>query len=112
MGCCGQNRAKQISTESSRSSFQPGDLRLKAAANPTPAPTQSSRSAKNPAPATPRASAGFARPVLVRYLARSPVLVKGPISGRAYHFSAASPVQPVDARDVPALLNSQCFHPG
>jgi hypothetical protein len=112
MGCCGQNRAKLISTESSRSSFQPGDMRLKAAAAPTPVPARSSPSAKNPAPTAPRASAGFARPVLVRYLARSPVLVQGPISGRAYQFSAASPVQPVDARDVQALLNSQCFQPG
>jgi hypothetical protein len=112
MGCCGQNRAKLISTESSRPSFQPGDLRLKVAAAPMPAPTQSLPTAMSSVPSGPRTSTGFARSVLVRYLARSPVLVHGPVSGRAYQFSATSPVQPVDARDVPALLNTQCFQPG
>lgn len=112
MGCCGQNRANLISTESSRPSFQPGDLRLKAAAAPMPVPTQSSPPANRSPISAPRTATGFAPSVLVRYLARSPVLVHGPVSGRAYQFSATSPVQPVDARDVPALLNSQCFQPG
>ena len=112
MGCCGQNRAALIGTESSRPSFQPGESRLKAAAASVPAPAHSPPTAKSSVPSAPRTATDFARSVLVRYLARSPVLVHGPVSGRAYQFSATRPVQPVDARDLPALLNSQCFQPG
>jgi hypothetical protein len=45
----------------------------------------------------------------VRYLEKSPVLVRGPATGRPYEFSAARPVQPVDSRDAGPLLRTRFF---
>lgn len=47
--------------------------------------------------------------VSLRYLERSPILVRGPITGRHYQFSAAQPVQPVDSRDADALVRTRFF---
>lgn len=45
----------------------------------------------------------------LRYLARSPVLVHGPRTGRPYRFSGAAPVQAVARADADALLASGHF---
>jgi hypothetical protein len=45
----------------------------------------------------------------LRYLARSAVQVRGPSTGRSYHFSAAQPVQRVARADSEALLRSGHF---
>lgn len=58
----------------------------------------------NPAPAQP--SYGMAA---LRYLEKSPIRVRGPVSGREYVFSASNPVHPVDVRDVTALLATRFF---
>lgn len=47
--------------------------------------------------------------VRLRYLERSPILVRGPETGRQYRFSATEPLQTVDPRDAPALLRSGFF---
>ena len=47
--------------------------------------------------------------VILRHRHRSPVMVRGPVTGRAYVFSAAQPEQPVDARDAEGLLRTGHF---
>jgi len=47
--------------------------------------------------------------VVLRYTETSPILVRGPVSGRQYQFSGSKPVQAVDARDVVALLGTGFF---
>lgn len=53
--------------------------------------------------------AGAAPGVRLRYLERSPVLVRGPVTGRQYEFSGSRPVQRVDGRDAEALLRTGFF---
>ena len=66
----------------------------------------------------PRAVPGYAGPaaaepahafVRLRYLERSPILVRGPASGQQYRFSADQPIQSVDARDAESLLGTRYF---
>jgi hypothetical protein len=47
--------------------------------------------------------------MMLRYLARSAILVQGTASGRAYRFSALAPTQPVARVDAPAMLASGHF---
>ncbi|MGY6126043.1 hypothetical protein ACW9YV_11245 [Paraburkholderia strydomiana] len=47
--------------------------------------------------------------VTLRYVASSPLLVHGPVTARAYQFSAGHPVQPGAAPDAPALLASRLY---
>jgi hypothetical protein len=49
------------------------------------------------------------RGVPLRYRERAPVRVRGPVTGRAYEFSAAQSVQVVDARDADGLLKTRMF---
>lgn len=49
--------------------------------------------------------------VNLRYLEKSPIIAQGQVTGRRYEFSAARPVQAVDARDVPAFLRTRFFQP-
>ncbi len=50
--------------------------------------------------------------VSLRYTETAPIQVNGPATGRTYQFSASSPVQAVDRRDVAALLRTRYFRPG
>jgi len=56
-------------------------------------------------------AAGYAAgvPVFVRYTESQSVVVRGPVTGRGYAFSAADPVQSVDPRDAGALLQARFF---
>jgi len=47
--------------------------------------------------------------VMLEYRERRPVEVRGEVSGRAYIFSNAQPIQTVDRRDAPGLLRSAAF---
>ncbi len=47
--------------------------------------------------------------VEVEYLAQSPVLVRGPVTGTTYQFSAAAPIQKVHRGDVTVLLATRYF---
>ena len=47
--------------------------------------------------------------VPLEYLQKPRVIVRGPSSGREYEFSAARPVQPVEAMDVGGLLRTGFF---
>ena len=55
------------------------------------------------------AVAGLQATVILRYLANSPIRVRGLVTGHNYEFSAARRVQAVDGRDVPSLLSLQRF---
>jgi len=45
----------------------------------------------------------------VQYVAIPPIVVRGQSTGRPYSFSAAQPVQQVDAADAPAMLRTRYF---
>jgi hypothetical protein len=45
----------------------------------------------------------------VRYLDNSRIRVRGLVSGMSYEFSGSLPVQQVDSRDAPTLLNTGLF---
>jgi hypothetical protein len=47
--------------------------------------------------------------VSLRYLATSPIIVRGRESGREYLFSGTSAVQQVDPRDAETLLRTRFF---
>jgi hypothetical protein len=47
--------------------------------------------------------------VTLRYSESSPILVRGPATGRRYEFSGTHPVQTVDPRDAAALLRTRFF---
>jgi hypothetical protein len=47
--------------------------------------------------------------VALRAVANGGINVRGPASGRQYSFSAAAPVQHVEARDAEALLRTSWF---
>jgi len=86
MGCCGQKR-NAAALMPSRSA--------------APAPHGFSRGMAGPA-----AAAGG---VLLQYRQRARVLVRGPVTGRAYEFSAGQPMQSVEPRDAEMLLRTRQF---
>lgn len=51
-------------------------------------------------------------PVSVRYLEKSPIRVRGTVTGRQYEFSGSRRVLSVDARDASSLLQSRFFRIG
>jgi hypothetical protein len=61
---------------------------------------------------TPVVQASAYSTVNLRYLENSPILVRGPVTGRQYEFSGAKPQQPVDVRDADALLRTGFFRKG
>ena len=109
MACCGQKREAlgQALTATRSTNVQ---------AVPTRTPTRSTSFADSPPPApvmTPRPAAALASvpfgAVGLRYLARSPIIVRGPTSGIEYRFSAAQPVQRVARSDCATLLRTGHF---
>jgi hypothetical protein len=57
----------------------------------------------------PPAAAGGIATIALRYLAGSPLRLRGAVTARAYEFSAEQPVQAVAAPDALALLASRMF---
>jgi len=97
MGCCGQRRQEL------RNSLPPKATLTFAGPG---APTRAVQAAGFPrqgvkGPASPA--------VMLRYSKRSPVVVRGPATGRQYAFSPTHPIQAVDARDASALLRTDSF---
>jgi hypothetical protein len=60
-------------------------------------------------PANVQAGPGIAGAVMLRTRERTRLLVRGPVSGRAYEFSADRPAQAVDSRDAQVLLRTRHF---
>jgi hypothetical protein len=102
MGCCGQKRAA-LTSGPAAAVTRPSQNRPAATSKPpipvrqVPIHTQSAQ----PLPAN--------SSVALRYTETSPILVRGPASGRHYQFSGSNPVQAVDGRDVAALLRTAFF---
>ncbi|MBL9134901.1 MAG: hypothetical protein JNK85_03490 [Verrucomicrobiales bacterium] len=60
----------------------------------------------------PSFNAGPSSPgVILHYTQETPVLVRGPVSGREYRFSRTDPDHAVDIRDSDALIRTGLFTP-
>jgi hypothetical protein len=88
MGCCGQRRSILIAP-----------LRV---VRPTAGATF--RKEQRPAP-----TIQLAGTIALRSIANSGIVVRGLATGRQYSFTAATPVQLVDARDAASLLRTPHF---
>jgi hypothetical protein len=93
--CCGKNRqqlrapsANPVTTQTVRQNMP----LIPRAPQPAVAPVQPSSSL-----------------IALRYLRRSPIRVRGPVTGRVYDFSVSNLVQPVDSRDAAALVRTNFF---
>ncbi len=91
MPCCGKSRSGSVNVVPPRNT------------PPARSPTSAAPSRPSPAPA------GLSSPVKLRYLEKSPIVVRGPATGRQYDFSAVRPVQAVDVRDADALVRTRFF---
>lgn len=60
-------------------------------------------------PAPSMAHSHGTRTVVLRYRERARVLVRGPVTGQAYEFSADRPAQAVEVRDAEAMLRTARF---
>jgi hypothetical protein len=87
MPCCGQGRAQLARS-------------LTRAAEPAPRPAE---------PPAPRPGAAADARVLLRYLARAPIALRGARTGREYRFDATHAEQHVEAADAAALLSTRFF---
>jgi hypothetical protein len=113
MGCCGRKREQYVNTST-----------VPVKANPVTINSNPSFSgialAKNGLGSTPITTLAMQQPVLntlkpqvsIRYRGRPPILVRGPITGKSYEFTAVQPVQLVDSRDAAIFLRMQCFTRG
>lgn len=107
MGCCGQRRS------------QAAGMSRGAAPSAMPTPVLGASVGlgvgvgmwTSPGSSTSHAQATLqgARSVILRLRERARVVVRGPVTGRAYAFGTESPTQPVDARDAEALLRTRRF---
>ncbi|HEY1983964.1 MAG TPA: hypothetical protein VGG85_01060 [Terracidiphilus sp.] len=50
-----------------------------------------------------------ANAVKLMYRGNGSAQIRGPVTGRVYQFPRHNPVQPVDARDVAALIRTRLF---
>lgn len=98
--CCGQKReaAKQ---QPARQVIQSN---IKHVAGPPQAPPSVRQQQAN----THHVPSGLSMQRL-RYLQRSPIRVRGTVTGKNYEFSAVDAVRLVDARDVEPLLQTRFF---
>jgi hypothetical protein len=102
MACCGKNRSRIVNASAPRNT-QPTLPSLAAGPSQSPA-----RGASQPLTVL----TGPYSLVNLRYLEKSPILVRGPATGRQYDFSHTHPVRAVDARDADALLRTRFFRRG
>ena len=95
--CCGSRRSawRAASASATRSTTSPTARQAFAAAVATAPGPVSGRSAF---PA-----------VSLQYAETPEIRVRGAVTGRAYRFSGAEPVQAVDARDAAVLLRNSAF---
>jgi hypothetical protein len=110
MGCCGQKRAALRSAPPPAviTSATPYSSHAQPVSSKVPVPGD-----RPVTPASAREAVSSGVPpylsVRLRYLESSPILVRGPETGRQYQFSATEPLQTVDPRDAPALLRTGFF---
>jgi hypothetical protein len=101
MGCCGQKRSHV--QFASPPSAVPGARAVPAADSGHALARSSGQSPSGPAAWPP------SRTVLLRYHDRARLLVRGPVTGHPYAFSADQPAQAVEARDAEVLLRTRRF---
>ena len=94
MGCCGKARA---------------NLSVSRAAHAHPLSTSSHSTNPLASGMGSKAITAGAGAMPIRYLGRSDIVVRGPLTGRAYAFSPTDPVHPVDRRDADILLRTSFF---
>ena len=98
--CCGHRRSEWQSSQAplrDMQRFTPADTRPRPA-TPIAEPLPHSSLTLLPAGSLP-----------IRYVDTLPIRVRGLMTGRSYEFSAAQPVQSVDASDAASLLNTRYF---
>jgi hypothetical protein len=107
--CCGQKRTELRNSQASRTArsvphYVSVNSRAQAVRTQPPDPQkQSTPPQPETTVSTPHA------PTSVRYLENPPIRVRGLVSGMSYEFSGSRPVQQVDSRDAPSLLNTRFF---
>jgi len=120
--CCGQKRAQLTGTTQIPSPRTFPRFTRSSPAN-YGAPAKSTPAAVVKAPDSAHSSAGTTATSLhdsngpagdgfsvqIQYKERSPIQVRGLVTGRVYQFSCSQPVQAVDQRDSPALLQTSLF---
>lgn len=107
MSCCGQKREALARPE--RRQITPDMTPARPASPADFGPARPAGSTPPPAPVGFAATDRARGSIRLRYLARSPILVHGMNSGRAYRFSGETPVQRVAPADAPPLLASGHF---
>jgi len=115
--CCGQKRTelRNSQTQRPKPSIPPyGTANSQAQPVRTQPSTPPVAQAVRPQHFVRQAQAGTAAstppaPINVRYLEKSPIRVRGSVSGIYYEFSGSRAVQNVDARDAASLLNTRFF---
>ena len=121
--CCGQKRTQLLNSQTqwttpSALPYGSGNSQAQASRPHAPtAPTTQKTSPQQPAnpqtrsiqPQVATATSTQHYSISVRYLERSPIRVRGLVSGVSYEFSGSRPVQQVDARDASSLLNTRFF---
>lgn len=105
MACCGQKRETLGRTMGPAPAQARTALRSASFAEARPAAPQVQPRLPVPAPVSFGA-------VPLRYLWHSPVLVRGPVTGREYRFSGGAPVQHVARGDLEPLLATGYFKRG
>jgi hypothetical protein len=98
MPCCGQKR-NALKTNTSPSTSHG------AVSHHWPTP----RPAAVQAPVVPGPAVVGSYAITIEYTEKSAIVVEGSATRRLYQFSAASPVQMVDARDAASLLTTRFF---
>lgn len=93
MGCCGQGRTVARRAPTARMAIRKP---VSVARPPDPA-----------MPPAPAASSGAT--AQLRYVKQGGIVVRGPVTGKQYAFSAATPVQQVAAQDAAGLLRTSWF---
>ena len=105
MGCCGQKRSQPVGMARGAPMGAAPASRPGAGAGVGvgmwPSPGSSIAYAQ--------ATLQGARSVTLRLRERARVVVRGPVTGRAYAFGTEGATQPVDARDAEALLRTRRF---
>ena len=100
--CCGQKRATIVQDNANQTTLKSHYMAPPAPAAAPPV----NRFAPKASPAQP--TVGWSS-VGLRYLEKSPIRVRGPVTGTQYEFSAANAVRSVDARDAESLLSTRFF---
>lgn len=117
MPCCGQNRASlSLTSNQGASSTRPTQASSPISSpvsSHSPHPTPNARAANPTPPSRVAQAAGtpvsFGMSLMLCYLERSPITVRGAVTGRQYAFSMGTPVQSVDVRDAEVLLRTAFF---